>query len=42
MAVQLEFLKSVLYFSNLGPAELESIREFIFENLEHCAPWGIL
>ncbi|UCD22553.1 MAG: Crp/Fnr family transcriptional regulator, partial [Chloroflexota bacterium] len=31
MAVQLEFLKSVLYFSNLGPAELESIREFIFE-----------
>ena len=31
MAVQFEFLKSIVYFSNLGPAELESIKEFIFE-----------
>ena len=31
MAVQLEFLKSILYFSHLGFAELESIKEFIFE-----------
>ena len=31
MAVQLEFLKSILYFSNLSPAELESIKEFVFE-----------
>jgi len=31
MAVQLEFLKSVLYFSDLDPAELESIRKLIFE-----------
>jgi CRP-like cAMP-binding protein len=31
MAVRLEFLKNVLYFSNLSPAELESIKEFIFE-----------
>jgi CRP-like cAMP-binding protein len=31
MAVQLEFLKRVLYFSDLSPAELESIRESVFE-----------
>jgi CRP-like cAMP-binding protein len=31
MAVQLEFLKSILYFSDLGLAELESIRKFVFE-----------
>jgi len=31
MAIQLEFLKSILYFSHLGFAELESIKEFIFE-----------
>jgi CRP-like cAMP-binding protein len=31
MAVQLEFLKSILYFSELGIAELESIRELVFE-----------
>jgi len=31
MAVQLEFLKNILYFSHLGFAELESIKEFIFE-----------
>jgi CRP-like cAMP-binding protein len=31
MAVQLEFLKSVLYFSELDIGELESIRKFVFE-----------
>ncbi len=31
MAVQLEFLKSILYFSDLGLAELESIRKLVFE-----------
>jgi CRP-like cAMP-binding protein len=31
MAVQLEFLRDILYFSDLSPAELESIKEFIFE-----------
>ena len=31
MAVELEFLKSILYFSGLSPAELESIRKLVFE-----------
>jgi len=31
MAVQLEFLKSIPYFSGLGLAELESIKELVFE-----------
>jgi len=31
MAVQLEFLKDIQYFSGLGPAELESIRKLVFE-----------
>ena len=31
MAVQLEFLKSILYFSGLGLAELESIKKLVFE-----------
>lgn len=31
MAVQLEFLQNVPYFSDLGPAELESIRKSVFE-----------
>jgi len=31
MAVQLEFLKSILYFSDLGLAELEPIRKLVFE-----------
>ena len=31
MAVQLEFLKGIPYFSGLGLAELESIRELVFE-----------
>jgi CRP/FNR family transcriptional regulator len=31
MAVQLEFLRSILYFSELSLAELESIRKLVFE-----------
>jgi CRP-like cAMP-binding protein len=31
MSVQLEFLKGVSYFSDLSPAELESIRKSVFE-----------
>ena len=31
MAVQVEFLKSIPYFSGLSPAELDSIRKLIFE-----------
>ncbi|HXZ94295.1 MAG TPA: Crp/Fnr family transcriptional regulator [Dehalococcoidia bacterium] len=31
MVVQLDFLKSIPYFSGLGPAELESIRKLVFE-----------
>ncbi len=31
MAVQLDFLKSILYFSDLGLSELESIRGLVFE-----------
>ncbi len=31
MAVQLEFLKRIPYFSDLGLAELESIKEVVFE-----------
>jgi CRP-like cAMP-binding protein len=31
MAVQLDFLKSIPYFSDLGLAELESIRKLVFE-----------
>jgi CRP/FNR family transcriptional regulator len=31
MAIQLEFIKSIPYFSGLGQAELDSIRKFIFE-----------
>ena len=31
MAVQVEFLKSIPYFSGLSPAEVDSIRRFIFE-----------
>ncbi|MCJ7575088.1 MAG: Crp/Fnr family transcriptional regulator [Dehalococcoidia bacterium] len=31
MAVELEFLKSILYFSELSLAELESIRKLVFE-----------
>lgn len=31
MAIQVKFLKSIPYFSGLNPAELDSIRQFIFE-----------
>jgi CRP/FNR family transcriptional regulator len=31
MAIQVEFLKSVPYFSGLSPAELDSIRKLVFE-----------
>jgi CRP-like cAMP-binding protein len=31
MAVQVEFIKSLPYFSGLGQAELDSIRKYIFE-----------
>jgi CRP/FNR family transcriptional regulator len=31
MVVQVELLKSIPYFSGLGPAEFDSIKEFIFE-----------
>jgi CRP-like cAMP-binding protein len=31
MAIQSEFLKGILYFSGLGPAELESIKKAVFE-----------
>ncbi|MFC2002682.1 Crp/Fnr family transcriptional regulator [Chloroflexota bacterium] len=31
MAVEIEFLKSIPYFSRLSPAELDSIKKFIFE-----------
>jgi CRP-like cAMP-binding protein len=31
MAVQLEFLKGIVYFSDLGLAELESIKRLVFE-----------
>lgn len=31
MAVQVEFLKSVAYFSGLSPGELDSVRQLVFE-----------
>ena len=31
MAIEIEFLKSIPYFSGLGPAEIGSVRKFIFE-----------
>jgi CRP-like cAMP-binding protein len=42
MAVQLEFLKSVLYFSNLDLTELESIRNFVFEKTADRAEMVLL
>jgi CRP-like cAMP-binding protein len=42
MAVQLEFLKNILYFSGLGPAELESIRKLIFEKTADRAEMVLL
>ena len=31
MAIQLEFLKTVCYFSKLDPADLEEVSRYIFE-----------
>ena len=42
MAVQLEFLKSVLYFSGLDIAELESIRKLVFEKTADRAEMVLL
>ena len=42
MAVQLEFLKSIVYFSDLGIAELESIRKLVFEETADRAEMVLL
>ena len=42
MAIQLEFLKSILYFSDLGLAELESIRKLVFEKTADRAEMVLL
>lgn len=42
MAVRLEFLKSILYFSDLGLAELESIRKLVFEKTADRAEMVLL
>ena len=42
MAVELEFLKSILYFSDLGLAELESIRKLSFEKTADRAEMVLL
>jgi len=42
MAVQLEFLKSILYFSALDLAELESIRKLMFEKIADRAEMVLL
>ena len=42
MAVQLEFLKSILYFSGLGSVELESVRELVFEKTADRAEMVLL
>jgi len=42
MAVQLEFLKSILYFSGLGLAELESISKLVFEKTADRAEMVLL
>jgi len=42
MAVELEFLKSILYFSGLSPAELESIRKLVFEKTADRAEMVLL
>lgn len=31
MAIEVEFLKSIPYFSGLSPAELDSVKQFVFE-----------
>jgi len=42
MAVQLEFLKNILYFSALDLAELESIRKLVFEKTAERAEMVLL
>jgi len=42
MAVQLEFLKSIAYFSGLALAELESIRKLVFEKTADRAEMIVL
>ncbi len=42
MAVQLEFLKSILYFSDFGLAELESIKKLFFEKTADRAEMVLL
>jgi len=42
MTIQLEFLKRILYFSDLGLAEIESIKEFIFEKIVDRAEMVLL
>ena len=42
MAVQLEFLKSILYFSDLGLAELELIAKLVFEKTADRAEMVLL
>ncbi len=42
MAVQLEFLESILYFSDLGLAELESVKKLVFEKTADRAEMVLL
>jgi CRP-like cAMP-binding protein len=42
MAVQLEFLKNILYFSSLSPAELELVRKLVFEKTADRAEMVLL
>jgi CRP/FNR family transcriptional regulator len=42
MAVELEFLRSILYFSELSLAELESIRKLVFEKTADRAEMVLL
>ena len=42
MAVELEFLKNILYFSNLGIAELEWIKKLAFEKTADRAEMVLL
>jgi len=42
MAIQLEFLKSILYFSDLDLAELESISKLVFEKTADRAEMVLL
>jgi CRP-like cAMP-binding protein len=42
MTVQSEFLKGILYFSGLGPVELESIKKLVFEETADRAEMVLL